>query len=285
MNDPLVTPPGAGVSGWVSRISDTFKRSWRSVFSIIFVTQFLPGIGIALVAVGIIVAVLISNPDLPDRLIGPDPFGDSPPPPRVTIAVGAALVAGGVALLLVSLWVQVVGIAASTWAIVREAATGQPAGLGAALRYGVRRGFGLVGWSLLGGLLFVLGIVACVLPGIYVAFGLAMLAPVVIFQRQGLGASFGALHRNALTIIVRVIIVYGVVQFASGIVSTLFQIPMAVLTDPATILAFAAGGGVVLALVMLPLQAIQIIGTLLTYAEQRAASAPLTTAQLADELG
>ncbi|MDM4777965.1 hypothetical protein QTS76_01630, partial [Micromonospora sp. b486] len=43
---------------------------------------------------------------------------------------------------------QAVGWAAGTWVVTRQAA-GEPTGLGAAFRYGLRRALGLWGWTLL----------------------------------------------------------------------------------------------------------------------------------------
>ncbi|PWR15580.1 hypothetical protein DKT69_10200, partial [Micromonospora sicca] len=48
--DPLVTPPGAGVAGWFQRGAGALRRSWRVLLPIMLITQGLPGIAITLFA-------------------------------------------------------------------------------------------------------------------------------------------------------------------------------------------------------------------------------------------
>ncbi|MFI5840430.1 hypothetical protein ACIA8K_12060 [Catenuloplanes sp. NPDC051500] len=288
-NDPLVTPPDGGVAGWVSRISATFKRSWRSVISIIFVAQILPALVLLLVIGGIVAAVVIADPDVVTRTLGFDPSDPSAEPdPARLISIGIVAVAAGLVIGVVAAWFQSVTWAAATWAIVREAATGQRVRLGEALGYGVRRSLALWGWTLLGGLLYLLGLLACFLPGLYVLLGLMMLTPIVLFERQGIGASFRALHRNLLVIGVRAVIIWGVAQAVGSMVGVVVQIPFAALMsapDPVYLVVYSLAIVPVELVVLLPLSAFQIIGTLLIYAEQRAQAAPLSTAQLAAELG
>lgn len=289
-NDPLVTPPEAGVAGWVSRISATFKRSWRSVIAIIFVTQIVPSLVILLVIGGIVATILVTDPDALTRMLGNDSSTDFPvaPEPGRLVPFVITAVALGLVLGVLGAWLQAVGWAAGIWAIVQEAATGQRVRLGDALGYGFQRSLALWGWSLLGGLLTLLGLLACFLPGFYVLFGLLMLAPIVLFERRGLGASFGALHRNALVIGVRAVIIWGAAQAVGSIVGVILQIPLAgVMTapDPIYVVVYSLAVIPIELVIFLPLYAFQVIGILLTYAEQRALAGPLTTAQLAADLG
>jgi hypothetical protein len=288
-NDPLVTPPDGGVAGWVARMSATFKRSWRSVLSIIFVAQILPALVLLLVIGGIVAAAVITDPDVVTEVLGFDPSDPSArPEPSRMITIGIVLLVLGLLLGVSGAWLQSVTWAAVIWATVREAATGRRVRLGEALGYGVRRSLTLWGWTLLGGLLYLAGLLACLLPGLYVLFGLMMLTPIVLFERQGIGASFRALHRNLLVIGVRAVIIWGVAQAVSTMVSVVVQIPFAAMTsapDPVYLVVYSLAIIPVELVVLLPLYAFQIIGTLLTYAEQRAQAAPLSTAQLAAELG
>ena len=140
-DDPLVTPPGAGVNGWFQRIWATFQRSWKSLTLIFVITQLLPAAVLAVAAVLLSASFLIpfQKEMLEASVEQRDPEFDFP------FGAFAGFLGVLVIVLIVLFFVQAAGYAAATHATTREAA-GLPAPLGESLSYGFRRCFGLVGW-------------------------------------------------------------------------------------------------------------------------------------------
>lgn len=279
-NDALVTPPGAGIGGWFNRCGGALRRGWRQLVPIMLLTQVLPAAVLSVVSLGLdpsakwaAQAESTSTPALPDNFAAE------------LLSLLVLLVGGSVVVGLV----QAVGWAAGTWVITKQAA-GQPASLEAALRYGLRRALGLWGWTLLVSLLIGVGVCFCVLPGIYLAFALSMAGPVYLFERHNpIGRSFRMFHDRLGLLLGRVALVAAAVIVGTLIPGALEGIGTSPLgTDPFSSAGTAAGAVVVIgitAVLALPAHLAQMIGLLVTYAEQRAHEAPVNSAGLAAELG
>jgi hypothetical protein len=277
-DDPLVTPPHAGVGGWFSRCVGAVRRSWRQLLPIMLLTQALPA------AVTSVISLTLAPSAQPAT--GPD---GAPILPDGYFAdaftfYGLFLVAS-----LLLAWVQSIGWAAGSWVVTRQAA-GEAVGVGAALRYGLRRALGLWGWTLVATVLVTVGICFCVLPGIYAAFALALTGPVYLFERENpIGRSFQMFHQRFGMVLGRVLLVAVVVvvgALVGGVLEILGQIPFG--TDPMQstgAVAVAAGVAVLSALLVTPVYLAQLVGLLVTYAEQRAHEGPVNAARLAAELG
>ncbi|MEU8260850.1 hypothetical protein AB0C02_09555 [Micromonospora sp. NPDC048999] len=277
-NDPLVTPPHAGVGGWFSRCTGALRRSWRQLLPIMLLTQALPAavtsvLSLALAPSGQLATGPDGAPILPTGY-----FADA------FTFYGAFL---GASLLLA--WVQAIGWAAGSWVVTRQAA-GEAVGVGAALRYGLRRALGLWGWILVAGVLISVGVCFCVLPGIYVAFALALAGPVYLFERENpVGRSFQMFHQRFGMVVGRVALVAAVLvvgSLLSAVVEVFGQLAYG--TDPMGSAGTAAVAVVVAVLSVLlgtPVYLAQLVGLLVTYAEQRAHEGPVNTARLAAELG
>ncbi|MFJ6166059.1 hypothetical protein ACIQH6_13180 [Micromonospora orduensis] len=277
-NDALVTPPGAGVGGWSARCGAALRRGWRLLVPIMLLTQVVPAAVLSVISLGV-------DPSARWEEQGQAP--SSLPETFVTdlVTLLTVLVGGS---LLIGL-VQAIGWAAGSWVITRQAA-GETAALGPALRYGVRRALGLWGWTLLIGLLIGVGLCFCVLPGIYLAFALSMAGPVYLFERQNpIGRSFRMFHDRLGLLLGRVALVAAVVIVATvvpSVLESIMSVPLG--TDPLSSPGTAVGIVVVLAVsavLALPAHLAQLIGLLVTYAEQRAHEAPVNSAGLAAELG
>ncbi|MCI4062998.1 hypothetical protein MRQ36_10590 [Micromonospora sp. R77] len=276
--DPLVTPPHAGVGGWFSRVGGALRRGWRLLLPIMLLTQAVPGavvsvIGLALAPTGEPTTGPDGAPVLPDGYL------------RDALAFYVTVL---VASLLLGL-LQNVGWAAGTWVVARQAA-GEPVGFGAAIGYGVRRVLGLWGWSLVTSLLIGVGVCFCVLPGIYAAFALALVGPVYLFERQNpVGRSVGMFHQRfglvlgRLALVAAVIVVGALVSF---VLESVGQLPFGAhpLSASGTALG-AVAVSLVVAVVVVPVNVAQLIGLVVTYAEQRAHEGPVNAARLAAELG
>ncbi|MER7458955.1 hypothetical protein [Micromonospora sp. NPDC126480] len=277
--DPLVTPPGAGLTGWFDRCVGAVRRGWRLLLPILLLTQVLPAILVGLLTYAVDPTAKWETATADDPAALPDGFvGDLAT--LFAVAVGGAVVFG---------LVQSVGWAAGTWVIARQAA-GEPVDLAGAFRHGLRRAPGLWGWTLLIGLLIAVGVCFCVLPGVYLAFALSLAGPVYLFERQApIARSFRMFHDRLGLVLGRVALIAAVVivvSGAAGVLEGMATMPFgaAPLESPGT----AVGLLVVLtitALLALPAHLAQQVGLVVTYAEQRAHEAPVNAARLAAELG
>ncbi|MET8039737.1 hypothetical protein ABZU25_02600 [Micromonospora sp. NPDC005215] len=279
-NDRLVTPRGAGLAGWFNRCGGALRRGWRQLVPIMLLTQVLPAAVLSVISLGV-------DPTAKwDVQIGAEPT-PALPDTFATDLAGLLVVAIGGSLL-VGL-VQAVGWAAGSWVITQQA-SGQPGSLDSALRYGLRRALGLWGWTLLISVIAGIGFCCCVLPGIYLTFALSMAGPVYLFERHNpIGRSFRMFHDRLGLLLGRVALVALAVIIVNVISGGLEGAGIAAFgTDPLTSPGTAVGAVAVIgvtAVLALPAHLAQLIGLLVTYAEQRAHEAPVNTAGLAAELG
>ncbi len=276
--DPLVTPPGVGVGGWVTRCVDAFRRGWRLLLPILLLTQVLPAVVLSVLGLAVDPSARWEAQLAADADALPPGF-------LVDLAGFLGLLLGGSLLLGL---VQCLGWAAGTWVIARQAA-GAPADLGAALRYGLRRAVGLWGWTLLFTLIITVGFCFCLLPGIYAASALAMAGPVYLFERRDpIGRSHRMLRDRLGLLLGRVALVLAAVVVVSVIGTMVESLGIAPFgTTPLDSPGSTVGVLLVIglaALLALPAHAAQLVGLVVTYAEQRAHEGPVNSAQLAAEL-
>jgi hypothetical protein len=276
--DPLVPPPYAGIGGWFARCAAALRRGWRQLLPIMLLTHAVPGAVFAVLSLGLApnnetVTGPTGAPVLPDGY-----FED------VFVFYGAILLA---ALILGP--VQAAGWAAGTWLVTRQAA-GEPVTVAAAFRYGWRRAIGLWGWTILASLLIMVGFCACILPGIYVLFAIALFGPVYLFERQEpIGRSFGMLHRRFGPVLGRVALV-GALYVAAAVLNVVLEAISGVAfgADPMGAPGTAVGAvllAVLGAVLTAPAYLGQLVALVVTYAEQRAHEGPVNVARLAAELG
>ncbi|MBU8857359.1 hypothetical protein KSK32_08875 [Micromonospora sp. WMMB482] len=276
--DPLVNPPHAGIGPWFARCTAALRRGWRQLLPIVLLTQVVPA-----AVIGVLTLVFSPEGELataPDGApVLPAGFWG-----QMFAFYGVLLSAGLIFGLL-----QAVGWAAGTWVVTRQAA-GEPTGLGAAFRYGLRRALGLWGWTLLVSLLVTLGACFCLLPGLYAAFALALFGPVYLFERrEPVGRAWRMFHSRFGMVLGRVALVMAVLFAATvldavvgGISGAVFGVePMKAVGTAIGAVAFAVSG----ALLAAPAYLAQQVGLVVTYAEQRAQEGPVNAARLAAELG
>jgi hypothetical protein len=80
--------------------------------------------------------------------------------------------------------------------VVREA-TGRPAPLGESVSFALSRALPLLGWGILSGIITVVGLILCVLPGLYAGIVFYMtLAGVVVIERGGIDRCFALFNRR-----------------------------------------------------------------------------------------
>ncbi|MGC4894945.1 hypothetical protein [Micromonospora sp. DT31] len=276
--DPLVNPPHAGIGPWFARCWGAVRRGWRQLLPIMLLTQAIPAAVISVIS-------LFLTPT-GDLSTGPD---GAPVLPDGYWQNLFALYGVILAATLIFGPLQAIGWAAGTWVVTRQAA-GEPTGLGAAFRYGVRRALGLWGWTLVVSLLVTLGFCLCVLPGVYAAAALALFGPVYLFERQDpIGRSWRMFHRRFGMVLGRVALVVAAVIVASLLEVVVSAVSTAAFGADPMATAGTAIGALVLALVAASLTApaslAQQVGLVVTYAEQRAQEGPVTAGRLAAELG
>jgi len=276
-NDPLVTPPDGGVNGWWARAVAAYRRSWRSAGVIIGLTQTVPAMAFSVLSLNYLGA------------FGPaagstEPLTTAEAEAQLSRAFGFL----GITLVAVILlsFVQALGWAAGTWAVTREAA-GAPAPLGDAFAYGLRRAPGLWGWTLLSGLITVVGFCACILPGFYLIFALALMGPVYLFERDNpIGRSFRLAHANVGGVLGRLAIIAAVLiggQFFAGVVQNVGFVAAGV-ANAGAITPAGAVFAIIGTALTLPFTIFQLVSLITTYAEQRAREVPVTVTQLAGAL-
>ncbi|MEW2329535.1 hypothetical protein AB0880_17170 [Micromonospora chersina] len=276
--DPLVTPPHAGVGGWFSRCGGALRRGWRQLLPIMLLTQTVPAAVIAVLSLAFAptdqpVAGSDGAPVLPDGYFE-----------NIFAFYGVVLLA---ALIFGPL--QSTGWAAGTWVVTRQAA-GESVGVGAALRYGLRRALGLWGWTLVVSLLITVGACFCLLPGLYAACAFALFGPIYLFERQEpIGRAWRMFHQRFGMVLGRVALVMCALIAAAvldGVLGLINQLAFGV--DPMAAPGTAAGAvavAVVGALLATPAYLAQLVGLVAAYAEQRAQEGPVNAARLAAELG
>lgn len=274
--DPLVTWPGEQFGGWWRRVWATMGRDWTRLFPILFLTSALPGFLFDLATRNLTNSFIHTDPNVPGSL-------------SVDWSDLRQLAAWGIGYSLISAVVGGVGWAASIWAITRRAA-GAPAPFGAAIAYGLRNCL-RVGWLMfLCDLMGLAGVVACVLPGIYLALATSLVVPCALFQRPSgairgtfrlVNANFGAVLGRFAAIIGVILAVLLPVLCLTGAFNNVRATPGGASVSAGT---STAGTGLlssaVTTLVGIPVTALVIIVTTLIYAEMRARAWPTTVHDL-----
>jgi hypothetical protein len=259
--DPLVARDGFG--DWWNKLFAAVGRSWRSLLPLHLVT--LP-LGVVAVAV-----LLPLRGALDDR-------GTTQP------AIDRAAIVRSLAVLAVT---AVLGLVASTvvkgasaWIITHDAA-GEPTSWGAAVRFGLRRFWPFVGWSLATGLVTAVSVLACVLPAIWlgVIFG-SVLTGVVAFERADTWQRCFTLAKRSWWALLGRLLIVGLVGGVAGAV--IDAVTRAMLESDATAAVIASA--VVSGVLRVPIAMLGASAAVVTYAERRAATGSCSTAELLDGL-
>jgi hypothetical protein len=160
------------------------------------------------------------------------------------------------------------------------------------MRYGLARAAALWLWTILVGLVVLVGLCACVLPGIYLSYATCLFGFIALFERgkNPIARSFGLTHANFGPTLGRVAIVFAIAFVYRLVVGVIFgAIGVAVAMGSLNSFTHNFVNGIVSAiatLVTAPAIAVGLVGLLPTYAELRAREGSLSsTAQLQHELG
>ncbi len=144
---------------WTSKVTQTIKRSWRTVLVVTLLGIGLPTAVIRFVS-WVSFGYLAVDPALATR------WSDLPTG-RVLFGGFLTFVVAVVAsFLIAAAW------AAATWVVTVEA-NGERESVGRPLRFGWSRAASAGGWTILVGVIVALGTLCFVLPGLYLAFALS----------------------------------------------------------------------------------------------------------------
>lgn len=262
-DDPLVA---RHFSDWTGKIVDVVARSWRPLI----VVQLI---------LAVPVAVLTA---LFDQSVGADAsslqLSDITNQNAVTIDHPGTAAAAGVALVVVWLGFGAVTSLASMWVAVRNAAA-RPAPLPSAFRFGAARAARLIGWEIVVAILVAVGLLALIVPGIYLAVVLLpTVLGVVAFERGGISRCFALARGQFLPLLGRCCVALLVATAYSEVVLAILKV---VYGDGGSVWARQLTSSVL----ELPLDITLMAFLLVTYAELRGRHEPLTTQRLGVELG
>lgn len=261
--DPLIS---ADYGGWWRRTTAVITRVWPQLLV-------LQAIG---AAISLLCGVAVS------RLGGPFMVESD----QVQVLDAVVQAAAQTAAVLIDVTVFTLVTLAVVHLVVLTAAGRQPT-LGACLRGAARRLLPLTGWSVLAGVMIAVGLLLCLLPGIYFIVVLLLLAPVIaIERRQGIGRCFELFHAGRSIALNRngtiLAITLAVITLGSLLEPPITAAVGSTQTDPTagtSILVLAVGSVITAATGILtgPL-------TVTAYADLRASREPLSTAILAEQL-
>ena len=185
------------------------------------------------------------------------------------VRLGLAIIVGATLSVVVSLTAQ---------RILVQAATGRPISVGAALLDGLGRTPALIGWGFLVALMVIVGILCCIVPGLYFGAVFTVLPAVVLLERgNAISRSFQLLHADIGSALGRIVIYYAV--------SLLFVVVEGLITSGISAIGTSIGVTVVstgVAIVFTLASAVVLAPMILTaYADMRARREPFSTAYLA----
>jgi len=261
----------ADIGSWWQRGTEVFQRSWRSIGVLMLLGVFVPSL---------ILGSTYSLSTAPMTSTWGDWSGDWDEYPSFGTAAPSLLIALVLGYLTAAAWSGALRAAA-------KEAVGERVSLGESFSYGFRRGVRLWGWGILAYLTVLVGLVACILPGIYFLVSLSLLAPAATFERHTnpYGRSFKLVNRNFGGALGRLILLWLVVAVFSCIVHLIGGLIIAGISA-------GLGSGAVAVILTILIQAIislimilpvvWLVGMILvTYAWARSRTEPLSAAALA----
>lgn len=204
--DPLVTDT---FERWWHASLDVVQRSWRSVGLILLIGVVLPRW---------ILGAYNSTVRAPEKDIVVTDWGAWVREYTPSLAVGLI----GVILTLAVLYVSGSAVLGAVRSAAAEAAGGFLS-LGEAFKFGFGRGWRFFLWLLLAWVTIGVGLILCVLPGLWAAFALSLMAPAMVFEarRSPYARSIQLTHSAFWAALGRVIIVVLVAIAANLVIAVI----------------------------------------------------------------
>jgi hypothetical protein len=281
--DPLVPAPGSRFEGWWSMVMSTLRRGIVPLMLVFGLTMALPAIVLSIAGAATGAALALS----------PDLFVDERGVPAFDAGIFAGIAVAALVTIVITGFLSSLGWATGIHVILQTAGGGRAA-LGDAFRAGLARVLPMWGWYIVAGVMCIVGLVFCVLPGAYLAVALSMFSFVVIFERGNnpVSRSFQLVHSNFGAALGRVAMLFGIQFGVSFVVSCITGAGITAVSlagdpsslDPNAGLGVGVGAqvvsSIVSALVSLPLQSFILVGLMITYTQLRAAQEPVSTPHL-----
>lgn len=271
--DPIVTWPGEGFGGWWRRLWATFGANFGTLFTIALLTSAVPSFLFTLATSGLQSQWLVV-----DRSVTPNTI-------QFDWGPGREFIAWFVAYWVLTIFLGALGWSAAIWRITKRAA-GQEAPLGAALAYGARNCLRVGGVLLPCSLMIIGGLIACVLPGLYLAVATSLVVPVALYQRSAaISGTFRLVNSNFGAVLGRLLVTFllllGVTLLVSCLVNLGTGSTARVTTRYNAVDLFRDG---VTGLVSAGVTAVVVVAVALVYAEMRARAWPTTVHELSAAL-
>ncbi|TQL76956.1 hypothetical protein FB566_2500 [Stackebrandtia endophytica] len=252
---------------------EIFQRSWRSIGVLMLLGVFIPSVILGS-------TYSLSTAPMTTTWSSDWSNGDWQYPDFGT-AIPSLLIALVLGYLTASAW------SGALWVAAKES-VGQRVSLGEAFSYGFRRGVRLWGWGILAYLTVLVGLVACILPGIYFLVCLSLLAPAATFERRvnPYGRSFTLVNRNFGGALGRLILLWLVVAVFSCIVHLIGGFIIAGisvgLNGPAEVILTILIQAIISLVMIVPV--VWLVGMILvTYAWARSRTEPISAQTLATQ--
>ncbi|MBB6039787.1 hypothetical protein [Phytomonospora endophytica] len=157
--DPIVA---TDFNTWFNRVTGVFKRSWKSIGLIMLIGAVIPSLVVGTV----------------NTAVGP--IGDD----MDSINWGDYAGSGLWSLLawVITGFLAAAAVVAAIRVAVREGTPGVQVPFGESMSYGFGRALPMWGWTIVASIVITIGLCACILPGIYLAIALAVIAPAFVFE-------------------------------------------------------------------------------------------------------
>lgn len=209
--DPLV-PFSFG--DWFSKIVGVLRRSWKPLLVINLIV--------------LIPTAILSG--LSYVLGGSTQSSFDPVDLDLSTGVVAGLGLTTLLLAVVTLVLSALGYAASVFVVVRDAAQ-RPWNQDQVIAFAKNRALPVIGWSLLAGLLVVIGLFLLVIPGIYLGVVFTgALTGVVVIERAGIGRAFTLVNPRFFPVLGRLVVFFLIAIVYSSILTLVIVAPLTFLS-------------------------------------------------------
>lgn len=263
--DPIVA---TDFNTWFNRVMGIFKRSWKSIGIIMLIGAVIPSLVVGTV----------------NTAVGP--IGTDMDTIKWSDYAGSGL--WSLLAWIITGFLAAAAVVAAIRVAVREGTPGVQVPLGESMSYGFGRALPMWGWTILASIVITIGLCACVLPGIYLAIALAVIAPAFVFEGGNpFVRSFKLTHSDFGRALSRLL----AAGLAFLVYGCIIGIPLGLIEGAIAKDGLGFGGFIVVlileairAVLLLPVAIAAVAVVLVTYAELRARlEGRLSTQQLVGE--
>lgn len=263
--DPIVA---TDFNTWFNRVLGVFQRSWKSIGLIMLIGAVIPSLVVGTV----------------NTAVGP--IGTDMGKIEWSDYAGSGL--WSLLAWIITGFLAAAAVVAAIRVAVREGTPGVQVPFGESMSYGFGRALPMWGWTILASIVIAIGLCACVLPGIYLAIALAMLAPAFVFEGGNpFVRSFKLTHSDFGRALSRLL----VAALAFLVYGCIIGVPLGLIEGAIAKDGLGFGGFIVVlileairAVLLLPVAIAAVAVVLVTYAELRARlEGRLSTQQLVGE--